>query len=289
MAARPTFCPDAASRRGLVHGLAGVGGSCLVVGMDTTTSADGTVIAFEQMGDGPAVVIVGGALSVAVDAAPLAGALVDSGFRAVAWDRRARGGSGDRRGSSPEDEVSDLAAVIAAVGGDAIVLGHSSGAVLALYAASRGVPIRSLFLSEPPFRFGVDEPAADLAQRLQRLIDDDRPDDAVVTFQLEGVGLPPEMVEQIRQSEMFPALIPLAQSTVYDATLTALVSTPSPAMLSVATPVTILRGEQTFPVLVTAADRLSEEMDAAELVIVPESVMHRPDPAATAEVVRARA
>ena len=29
------------------------------------------------------------------------------------------------------------------------MLGHSSGAVLALSAAARGVPIRALFLSEP--------------------------------------------------------------------------------------------------------------------------------------------
>jgi hypothetical protein len=110
----------------------------------------------------------------------------------------------------------------------------------------------------------------------------------VVTFQLEGVELPPEMVEQIRQSELFETLVPLAQSTVYDATLTARVSTPTPEMLAVA-PVTVLRGAQTFPMLVRAADRLTEAMPGAELVIVPESVMHRPDPAATARVVRERA
>lgn len=256
--------------------------------MDTATSADGITIAFEQVGEGPTVVILGGALSVASDGGPLANALADAGFRAVTVDRRARGSSGDKRGSSPEDEANDLAAVIDAVGGEAIVLGHSSGAVLALYAAGRGVPISSLFLSEPPFRFGVDEPAADLPQRLQQLIDDGKRDDAVVTFQLEGVGLPREMVEEIRKSEQFAALVPLAQSTVYDAKLTAQVSTPTPEMLSVSQPVTILRGEQTFPILVTAADRLAEEMDEADLVIVPESVMHRPDPVATAKLLKER-
>jgi pimeloyl-ACP methyl ester carboxylesterase len=256
--------------------------------MDTATSADGTTIAFEVTGEGPTVVIVGGALSVAADGGALAEALKDAGFTAVTVDRRGRGSSGDRRGSSPEDEADDLAAVIDAVGGEAIVLGHSSGAVLALYAAFRGAPIRSLFPSEPPFHFGTDEPAADLADRLQQLVDEGRSEDAVVAFQLEGVGLPPEMVEQIRQSEQFARLVPLAQSTIYDTKLTAQVSTPPPAMLSVSQPVTILRGEQTFPLLVTAADRLAQEMDSAELVIVPESVMHRPDPAATARVIKER-
>ena len=97
------------------------------------------------------------------------------------------------------------------------------------------------------------------------------------------------MVEGIRQSDQFAALVPLAQSTVYDAKLTAQVSTPPPEMLSVSQPVTILRGEQTFPILVAAADRLADAMEGAELVIVPESVMHRPDPVATARVVQERA
>jgi pimeloyl-ACP methyl ester carboxylesterase len=256
--------------------------------MDTVTSADGTPIAYDQRGDGPAVVIVNGAMSTAADAAGLASALTDAGFRAITWDRRARGSSGDARGSTPDREVEDLAAVIGAAGGDAAVLGHSSGAVLALVAASRGVPVRALFLSEPPLRFGVDEPADDLAERLQSYVDEGRAEDAIVTFQLEGVGLPQEMVDGIRASDQFAALLPLAQSTVYDTNLVNEASTPSAEMLAVDAPITILRGAQTFPVLVTAADRLAEEIDDAELVIVPESVMHRPDPAATARVIRER-
>jgi pimeloyl-ACP methyl ester carboxylesterase len=256
--------------------------------MRTVTSADGTSIAYETTGDGPVVVIVNGAMSTAADAAGLATALTDAGFRAVTWDRRARGSSGDARGSSPEREIEDLAAVIQASGGDAAVLGHSSGAVLALYAAAHGVPVRALFLSEPPLRFGVDEPADDLADRLQQFVDDGTPEEAIVTFQLEGVGLPREMVEGIRAGDQFAALLPLAQSTVYDTNLVRVASTPSPEMLTVEAPITILRGEQTFPILITAADRLAGEIDGAELVIVPESVMHRPDPGATARVIQER-
>ena len=256
--------------------------------MDTTTSADGTPIAYETYGDGPAVVVVNGALSQASDATGLAQALADAGFRGVAYDRRSRGSSGDAPDSTPEREAEDLAAVVEAVGGATAVLGHSSGAVLALYAAGRGVDTGALFLSEPPLRFGIDEPAADLAERLQRFVDEGRPDDAIVTFQLEGVGLPEQMVEAFRQSNQFAAVLPLAQSTVYDTNLVNASSVPSAEMLSVPGPVTILRGEQTFPMLVTAADRLADEMAGAELVIVPESVMHRPDPVATVRVVAGR-
>jgi pimeloyl-ACP methyl ester carboxylesterase len=261
----------------------------MVADMEIVNSADGTPIAYQQVGDGPVVVIVNGALSMATDAAPLASALADAGFRAVTWDRRARGTSGDRAGSTPEDEVADLEAVIVAAGGDAIVLGHSSGAVLALFAASLGVPIRALFLSEPPFHFGEDEPAADLVERLQELVDEGRNEDAVVTFQLEGIGLPKEMVEGFRATPQFASLPPIAQSVVYDARLTRQVSIPTDAMLAVSQPVAILRGAQTFPFLIGAADRLAAAIPGAELVIVPESVMHRADPVATARVIADRA
>ncbi|WP_375385150.1 alpha/beta fold hydrolase [uncultured Microbacterium sp.] len=259
--------------------------------METVTSADGTPIAYHRTGEGPVVIIVNGALSTAADAAPLADALVDAGFSAVTWDRRARGDSGDARDSIPENEVDDLAAVLAAAGGGeggAAVLGHSSGAVLALYAASLGVPVGALFLSEPPLSFGVDEAPADLAERLQQLVDDGHPDEAVVAFQLENIRLPREMVDQFRASDQFAAVALLGQSTVYDTRLVAQVSTPTEGMLSVSQPVTVLRGAQTFPMLITASDRLADEIDHAELVVVPESVMHRPDPAATARVVRER-
>lgn len=260
--------------------------------MGHLNSADGTVIAVHAVGNGPVVVIVNGAFSTAGDAAELAQAFADSGMRAVTYDRRARAGSGDGRPEGtpvdPQREVEDLAAVVAAVGGDVAVLGHSSGAVLALFAASEGVEMNRLFLSEPPFHFGENEPAADLPERLQQLVDDERETDAVILFQREAVGLPDEVIEQIRQSPLFEVLARLAQSTVYDATLTRAVSTPTDAMLAVTAPVTILCGVETFPLLTAAARRLSEAMPAAELLETPESVGHRLDVATAVRVVTER-
>ena len=282
--------------------------------MEHVRSADGTRIALQRLGSGPVVVIVNGAFSTAMDAAGLAGELADAGFTAVSYDRRARAGSGDTRPYTPEREAEDLAAVLdsagaaagaasaaagvatgaasaaagVAAGGPRAVLGHSSGAVLALFAASLGVPVGQLFLSEPPFHFGENEPPGDLPERLQTLVDENRAADAVTTFQLEGVGLPPQLVAQIRDSPMFPSLVALAQSTVYDATLTAAVSTPTSAMLGVTVPVTVLSGRETFPFLRTSAERLAGLIAGAEFVEVPESIGHRLDPAATTRVVAAR-
>lgn len=253
--------------------------------MSTATSADGTEISFTTTGAGPAVVIVNGALSTAADAGPLAEALAEAGFRAVAWDRRARGASGDRTGSAPVDEADDLAAVIAAVGGVAAVLGHSSGAILGLFSASRGVPTGKLFLSEPPIDFEAQGWGEELPRRLQELVDAERLEDAIAMFQRDAVGLPTEMIEAGRASGQLAALAPLAQSTVYDARLTLRYRHPDAALLNLDVPVTVLRGAQTFPFLIDSSDRLAQAIDGAELVVVPESVMHRPDPAATARVV----
>lgn len=255
-------------------------------GVQHATSADGTRIAFDRVGTGTPVVIVGGAFSTAAAGAPLAAALAAAGLQGVTLDRRARGESGDTAPYAPDREAEDLAAVIGAVGGEAAVVGHSSGAILALFAAAEGVPVSQVFLSEPPFRFGEAEPAPDLPERIQSLVDSGNPEDAVILFQREAVGLPEPVVEQIRASPMFASLVPLAQSAVYDAVLTRAVSTPTAAMTAVAMPVTILRGEPTFPLIVTATERLAELMPQAELVIVPESHDHAVDPTGTVREIR---
>jgi pimeloyl-ACP methyl ester carboxylesterase len=61
---------------------------------DTVRSSDGTTIAFDRSGDGPPLVLVGGALSDRSAGASLAAHLAER-FTVVAYDRRGRGDSGD--------------------------------------------------------------------------------------------------------------------------------------------------------------------------------------------------
>jgi pimeloyl-ACP methyl ester carboxylesterase len=100
-------------------------------------SSDGTRVAYRRFGYGTPVVFVGGALSTAEAAGPLAAAFAEAGLQGVTYDRRGRGDSGDTAPYAPEREAEDLRAVIDAVDGAAVVLGHSSGAVLSLFAAPR--------------------------------------------------------------------------------------------------------------------------------------------------------
>src|SRR6266853_2457474 len=121
--------------------------------MNRVQSADGTVIAFDQSGRGPAMILVVGAFSDRSSTKTLALQL-GSQFTVYEYDRRGRGDSGDTAAYSIEREVDDLAAVAAAAGGPPFVFGHSSGGALALEAAARGVPVRRLAIHEPPYTKG---------------------------------------------------------------------------------------------------------------------------------------
>jgi pimeloyl-ACP methyl ester carboxylesterase len=187
------------------------------VAMETVRSKDGTTIAFERFGQGPPVVLVGGALSDRSAGAPLAN-LLSHGFAVITFDRRGRGDSGDTATYAVEREVEDLGALIAKAGGAASVFGHSSGAVLALESAVRGLPITRLAVYEPPFI--VDDtrplPPEDYAPRLTGLISSGRRGDAVELFMTAAVGVPANVVAQMRGSPMWPALEALAHTLPYD-------------------------------------------------------------------------
>lgn len=104
------------------------------------TSADGTPIAYERLGDGPPLVVVSGILCDRNVTRALAERLAEW-CTVLHYDRRGRGASGDTSPYAVAREVEDLAALIAAAGGAAAVYGHSSGAGLALHAAASGLPI----------------------------------------------------------------------------------------------------------------------------------------------------
>jgi pimeloyl-ACP methyl ester carboxylesterase len=185
--------------------------------METVRSKDDTPIAFDRVGRGPSVILVGGALSDRSAGAPLAG-LLSQRFTVITFDRRGRGDSGDAATYAVEREVEDLGALVAEAGGAASVFGHSSGAVLALEGAVRGLPITKLALYEPPFIVDDSRPLLpeDYERRLTELISSGRRGDAVELFMTAAVGVPPEMVAQMRNSPMWPAMEALAHTLPYD-------------------------------------------------------------------------
>jgi pimeloyl-ACP methyl ester carboxylesterase len=185
--------------------------------MNDVRSQDGTRIAFERSGDGPPMVLVLGTLNDRSSAAPLAEALAPN-FTVYAYDRRGRGDSGDTPPYAVDREIEDIDALISEAGGFAMVYGHSSGAVLALEAAARGLAIPKLALYEPPFVVDDSRPPLpkDYVATLQELASSGRRGDAVAYFVTTGVGLPSEFADQMRNAPMWPALEALAPTLPYD-------------------------------------------------------------------------
>jgi len=117
-----------------------------------TTSADGTGIAYSITGSGPALILVDGAMCHRMfgPSTELASVL-DKNFTVYTYDRRGRGETG--AGATPwsvEREIEDIAALIGEAGGSAFVFGQSSGAVLALDAATKLPSITRLAVYELP-------------------------------------------------------------------------------------------------------------------------------------------
>jgi pimeloyl-ACP methyl ester carboxylesterase len=188
--------------------------------MNTITSSDGTTIAFDRAGEGPPLVVVGGALSDRSAVVELAAVLAPD-LTVFAYDRRGRGDSGDTAPYAVEREIEDIDALIAEAGGSAFVLGHSSGAALALEAAAHGLAVPKLALYEPPFI--VDDSRAalpdDYAERLNELTSSGRRGDAVEYFLTTGPLMPAEAVAQMRTEPFWPAMEAVAHTLVYDASI----------------------------------------------------------------------
>jgi pimeloyl-ACP methyl ester carboxylesterase len=189
--------------------------------MPTVTSPDDTKINYQSSGDGPPMVLIGGATD---DLRMWDGVTPVLADRAAvhAVDRRGRGGSGDRPGSAVADEIADVRTVIDAVGGGAWLVGHSSGALLALRAAARSdtAPgsIRGVIAYEPP---PPPPRGSAIADRVATLAAAGDRDGALAAFMTDCVGIPAPAVARRRGTSEWQAALGLAHTLAYDAALAA--------------------------------------------------------------------
>jgi pimeloyl-ACP methyl ester carboxylesterase len=186
--------------------------------METVTSSDGTTIAFDRLGDGPPVIVVGGQLCDRALTRPTAEVLAKR-FTVFNYDRRGRGDSGDTAPYALEREVEDIGALITEAGRTASVYAHSSGAALALRAAAAGLPIPKLVLHEPPYNPEGDEDGQRAtrkeAEHIRILLAEDRRDEALEYF-WRSIGMAQEMVDEMRQTPRWAELEAMAPTMAYD-------------------------------------------------------------------------
>ena len=185
--------------------------------MNRVTSKDGTPIAYDRQGSGPAVILVGGAFVDRSENAPLATELAER-FTVYNYDRRGRGQSGDTQPYAVEREIEDLQALIAEAGGSAHLYGVSSGGALVLEAVAAGVAADRLAVYEVPYNMADDGPQRqrEYVETLEGLLAEGRRGDAAELF-MRLAGASEEMVAGARTSPMWPGLEAIAHTLAYDA------------------------------------------------------------------------
>ena len=220
-------------------------------------SADGTRIAYDTVGSGPAVILVGGAnqfRAFDTGSTEVARLLAESGFTAVTYDRRGRGESGDTLPYVVDREVDDIEALSRVVGGNTALYGSSSGAVLCLWAAARLPGIQRVTSFGSPrsiWRATVPENLSGLQTRLAA---GDR--EATVAFFMRD--MPPQWLDGARNSPAWPTLLSVAHTLAYDAAVLARAEQGDLAehWTQVTIPVIVLIGEETQPIFPPAADAI---------------------------------
>ena len=259
----------------------------------TVKSKDGASIAYDKVGSGPVLIVVSGASQFRTtnpSFAELARILSDQ-FTVINYDRRGRGESGDTPPYSVQKEIDDIAALIAANGRRASVLGFSSGAVLALEAAVAGMPIDKVIAYEPPIAVagsGRDIDWGKLIPRLDAALA--RGDRREVTriFYVEGVGLTPEVYEGMIKPPSGPVLEAIAPTLIYDSRIVdaAYPHQKWPARYRTnKVPVLLLNGDKTFPFIPFGVDALSKVLANSSRGTLP-GQDHGPKPEAIAPAIR---
>jgi pimeloyl-ACP methyl ester carboxylesterase len=229
------------------------------------TSRDGTEIAFERSGAGPALVIVSGALAHrgALAGNPLVARLAEH-FTVYIYDRRGRGDSTDVKPYAVEREIEDLEAVIAHAGGSAYVFGVSSGAALAMQAAARLGPARvtRLALYEPPY--GQDSAAfAKQKQRVNELVETGKPGDAAAFF-LTAIGTPAEALDRMKRSPEWEVIERIDFTLAYDYEVLGNGAVPEDTARAVSVPALVMNGGKSMGFMGPTADRLAALMPRSQ-------------------------
>ena len=234
----------------------------------TVTSQDGTRIAYEKAGQGPAVILVLGALNSRKSGVRLS-RLLASRFSAVVYDRRGRGDSTDTAPYSPRREVEDVAALIEAVGGTACLYGHSSGGAIALQAAhTLHKQVTKLAIYEVPYSLdaGAREAATEYQGRLKTLLASRRYGDAVALF-VRSVGVSDKQVRAMRHMSMWRGLEALAPTLAYDSEVLGRGhSLPRALLARITAPTLVMHGGAGAPSMRDAAQAVCESMPNAQLL-----------------------
>jgi pimeloyl-ACP methyl ester carboxylesterase len=243
--------------------------------VDKTISKDGTRIAFDKVGSGPALVLVDGGLCWrGFGPMPALVRRLASHFTVFHYDRRGRGDSGDTPPYQVAREIEDLDAVIQAAGGSAAVFGASSGAALALEAAARLRSITHVALYEAPFIVDNTHPPLPPAfiAETRALIESNQRSAALKKF-MKLVGVPSLMVLVMPLMPFWKKLKTVAHTLTNDLTILEPYQQCRPLtkaqFAKVGVPVLVMAGGKSPAYMQNAMKQLAGVLADAEHVTLP--------------------
>jgi len=241
--------------------------------MTHVISKDGTRIAYERMGSGPAVVLIDGAMcSRAFGPSRKIAALLKEHFTVYLYDRRGRGESGDTQPYSKAREVEDVEALVRAAGGSAFAVGLSSGGALALEAAASGLRVEKLVVYEPPFM--PDDAArhtqADHEGKLKSLVAAGERGAAIKYFMRDMIGVPAPFVLMMQLMRgIWGKLKGVAHTLPYDAAIMGNWQVPAARLAGVRAPTLAMYGGKTQARLKRAVEELVKVLPNVRQQVLP--------------------
>jgi len=187
--------------------------------MNTVTSKDGTVLAYDIYGKGQPLIYITGATCFRTFKPIVHDAKIfGNEFAVYNFDRRGRGESGDTQPYSIEREIDDIEAMIDEAGGRALLYGHSSGAILALEAATKlKDKIEKIVVYEPPYVHSEVEQAnhEKFSQSVLKLLAFGKHKQSLKAF-LNGIGMPGLFVRLLPFFPGWKSMCSLAPTLAYD-------------------------------------------------------------------------
>jgi pimeloyl-ACP methyl ester carboxylesterase len=239
----------------------------------STSSPDGTQIAWFRSGAGPPIVLVHGATADHT-AWRTAGPLLAPTHRLYAIDRRGRGSSGDTLPYAIAREYEDVAAVVdaaaAADGGPVDVVGHSYGGRVGLGAALLSPNLRRLVVYEgAPAPAGRSFQGDEVMTRLEALAAAGDRQGLLEYFLASVVGMTPDELEAYRGAPSWPARVAAAPTVVREMWAEAAEDAGPERYAAIRIPVLQLIGGASGPIFTDGTWALDRLLPNGRVAIIP--------------------
>jgi pimeloyl-ACP methyl ester carboxylesterase len=237
----------------------------------TATSADGTVVGAEVLGEGPPLLVIHGSTADRHRWAAVQDGLAES-FRVHLMDRRGRGLSAQENPDnySIEREAEDIRALVEAIGGSVLVLSHSYGGASSLAAATDCPQIERMLVYEPALSTEAgpmnDENAVVAIE--EAVANGDR-EQTITLFYRRMLQQDDATIEALRATSIWQHRLAAAHTLGREVRGANEYRAEQAGFDAIDVPVRILLGTETTPALTRAAHASQLAVPGAELVELP--------------------